>query len=34
MKIEIIAFGNIRIEIPKFHYCKNLILIEYLKLVR
>ena len=34
MKIEIIAFGNIRIEIPEFNYCKNLILIEYLKLVR
>ena len=34
MRIEIIAFGNIRIEIPELHHCKNPILIEYLKLVR
>ena len=29
MSKEMIAFGNIKIEKPNFHHCKNLILLEH-----
>ena len=28
MSKEMIAFGNIKFEKPKFHHCNNLILLE------